>query len=751
MRTQRALALLLLAGAASHHAPAAQPAAKQAAGGPRYALLVGVTRYRTFPSLELKGPANDVVLMRQVLKDRFGFADADVVTLSEAAGAKNPNLLPTYANIAREMADLEKKVKGKKDARVVVYLSGHGTRQPDLLRPPKEVKLDGMSEVFLPADFAGWDEKNNRLKNGVIDFELRGWLEKIRAGGARVWAVIDCCHSGTIARGLAVPRKVDERDPQLGVPREAFAEAQKRWEKVAAARKEGPARAPLDEPGLVAVYASLPTETTFEDLLPDKADPKDQKMYGVLTWYLAEVLNDVAGKGGPDITFTELVKRVQARYRNQGIDHPTPLADGQDRDEPVLWSKPGAGPRRTTLFLLKSPAGALSVSAGRLHGLVENSVLAVYPRPGAAGSAKALGHVLVTKCRPTDSDVTLWDEAKAPEFQKGRYARPKGDLQGGERCQAVFLAYGDLTLRAAAATTDAAGNPLAVEEVQAVRGLLGKLTEEAKQYVTVVEPERAQWLVRSSGEGLQLLRREGMTTGPLMVAGRDPAKLSGRLQEIARAQMLLQMDTTATPPDKESVRAQEAIDFAVDLLRQAGGRGEFRPVPVVSGEGPVFRVGDRVQLRFSNRGYLDVDVTVLQVDQNYVINQMFPYKNAVVQNRLPPPARIPGEDKGLYTGRAKVDAEGVTALKDAKGARRGTHYFVVLAVQGVGDPVDFRDLGKPGAGEKDIKRGLTRGPRSVLRALQGQPHPRAGLEQDELNTFAVRVIRWQIEAGGAEK
>jgi hypothetical protein len=277
------------------------------------------------------------------------------------------------------------------------------------------------------------------------------------------------------------------------------------------------------------------------------------------------------------------------------------------------------------------------------------------------------------------------------------------------------------------------------------------LTEEARQYVTVVEPERAQWLVRPSGEGLQLLRREGMTTGPLTVAGRDPGKLSRRLTAIARAQMLLQMDTTATPPDKESVRAQEAIDFAVELLRQPGGGGEFRPVPLASKQGPVFRVGDRVQLRFTNRGYLDVDLTVLQIDQNYVINQVFPYKNAAVQNRLLPQAKTPGEEKALYTGHSKVLANGVTALKDEKGTRHGTHYFVVLAVKGVGDPVDFRDLGKPGAGEKDIKRGLSRGARSVLQALQGQPHPRAGLAQDELDTFPVRVIPWQIEAPGDEK
>ena len=187
---------------ASTQSSAGEPAGAQkgSSGGPRLALLVGVTRYQNFPSLELQGPANDVILIRQMLKDRFEFQDPDIVTLSEADGEKDPTRLPTRANIEREMIALAKKVVETKEAKVVVYLSGHGTRQPDLLREPADVKPDGKSEVFLPTDFARWDKEAKRLKNTVIDFELRDWLKDIRRNGARVWAIVDCCYSGTIAR-----------------------------------------------------------------------------------------------------------------------------------------------------------------------------------------------------------------------------------------------------------------------------------------------------------------------------------------------------------------------------------------------------------------------------------------------------------------------------------------------------------------------------------------------------------------------
>ena len=308
MRTLTVL-VLILSSIAPTQSPAAEPASveKGSAGGPRLALLVGVTRYQNFPSLELQGPANDVILIRQMLKDRFEFQHPEIVTLSEADGEKDPTRLPTRANIEREMIALAKKVVETKEAKVVVYLSGHGTRQPDLLREPADVKPDGMCEVFLPTDFAGWDERAKRLKNSVIDFELRNWLKDIRGNGARIWAIVDCCYSGTIARGLAVPRKVGERDPRLAIPREAFVEAQRRGSQNPAGERKPSIRAPIDQPGLVAVYASLPTETTFEDLLPyyPKDEKQVQKCHGVLTWHLAEVLNDVTGSNELDMTYTE--------------------------------------------------------------------------------------------------------------------------------------------------------------------------------------------------------------------------------------------------------------------------------------------------------------------------------------------------------------------------------------------------------------------------------------------------------------
>ena len=258
-------------------------------------------------------------------------------------------------------------------------------------------------------------------------------------------------------------------------------------------------------------------------------------------------------------------------------------------------------------------------------------------------------------------------------------------------------------------------------------------------------PASAQWLLRSAGAGrLELVRREGMKAGPLIVPA-SPLELSNRLIAIARAQMLIQLDTGDLPPDEASIMAGETIAFDIDLLRQAGGVGRFLPVPLVSGDGPVFHVGDRLQLKFTNQGRLDADITVLQIDQNYDIIPIFPGVSSGVQNRLLTADKIQRGDKSLYTVRPQVTEDGVTPFKDAGGDRRGVHCFVIIAVKGQGDPVDFRGLATNG-GRNQVRgdHPSIRRARPVLDALQGKGDSRAGLGTNVSGDYLVRVIRWEI-------
>ena len=147
----------------------AKPAA--AAAGAKRALLVGCTRYANLPpASQLEGPANDVVLMRMVLMEHFGFPDQAIMTLSEEAGkARGEAFRPTRENIERAFKRLAR--DAKPGDQVVILLSGHGAQQPEPNPPPDpdNVEPDGLDETFLPADCGSWEQKHYGVANAIVD------------------------------------------------------------------------------------------------------------------------------------------------------------------------------------------------------------------------------------------------------------------------------------------------------------------------------------------------------------------------------------------------------------------------------------------------------------------------------------------------------------------------------------------------------------------------------------------------------
>src|SRR5262249_33788821 len=137
-------------------AAAEPPGAERA--GPRFALLVGVQEYpKLGAAAQLRGCRNDVAIMRQLLIDRFHFADRDIVILQDREA--------TAAGIRREVAALVKKVRalppGGPPAQVVFHFSGHGSQVPD--QPaghPDHDEEDGLDETLVPydADRAGGEK-----------------------------------------------------------------------------------------------------------------------------------------------------------------------------------------------------------------------------------------------------------------------------------------------------------------------------------------------------------------------------------------------------------------------------------------------------------------------------------------------------------------------------------------------------------------------------------------------------------------
>src|SRR5579884_129672 len=314
-------------------APVPQTATRSADTSTGYhALLVGVTDYRNPHVRRLQGPANDVDLMRRLLHDRFGFPEQAMVTLK--ASSDNAYRRPTRKNILAELDALAQ--RASKGDRIVVFLSGHGSRAPRTAGP-QDSNPEALVGLFLPEDIGEWNSDVQKVDNAIEDHEIGDKCRAILDKGALLWLIVDSCHSGGIVRDQSrgiedVSRDVPAED--LKIPHQLLAKAE-----TGAGRSRGTEevaagfRLAIDHPNLAAVYACRSSEETFERQLPP--DDPNGKPYGIFTYALCSVLTPAAGlKQAPaPLTCAELVRRIEVQYAAWGRDgRPVPLAEGKARE-----------------------------------------------------------------------------------------------------------------------------------------------------------------------------------------------------------------------------------------------------------------------------------------------------------------------------------------------------------------------------------------------------------------------------------
>ena len=161
------LALMLLALAAS----AADAQSTQ------WAVLIGVQKHDD--RLDLGCTTSDVARLRQVLHERGGMPEKNMLVMTDDSPAKQQ---PTLANLRREVPEFLKKVG--KDDRIIVFYAGHGfLHDGETYLVPKDTDTDKLDTTALPAA------------------ELKAALAN--APGKLKFLILDCCHAGgTRARAL---------------------------------------------------------------------------------------------------------------------------------------------------------------------------------------------------------------------------------------------------------------------------------------------------------------------------------------------------------------------------------------------------------------------------------------------------------------------------------------------------------------------------------------------------------------------
>ncbi|MER8423595.1 caspase family protein [Mesorhizobium sp. M1403] len=399
----------LLAGTSALAAAGLVPFRAFAAARTYHALLVACTDYPNLPKKNwLIGPKNDAGLVRDYLLKNtpapVKFLAENVALLAkDVEGANGP---PTHAAIKAALADLAAKVQ--RDDFVYLHLSGHGAQQP---AATKGDETDGLDEIFLPSDIDKWVNREQGVPNALVDNEIGTALDAIRDKGAFIWAVFDCCHSGTATRAAEVDdeleRKVEFAD-LVGGDDAARAAAVKAYDGIASAAPRGfdedgqrkpafklaPTGAePTTKGKLVAFYAAQTVETTPEMPLPKGT--ADAPRFGLFTFTILSKLAE-----NPNITYRQLGQAVLQQYSADGRTRPTPLFEGE-LDARVFGTDKTDAVMQWPIVVKDDKA---TIGAGLLHRLTPGSKLAILPS-ALSPLSEALGYLKVRSAKNLESRV----------------------------------------------------------------------------------------------------------------------------------------------------------------------------------------------------------------------------------------------------------------------------------------------------------------------------------------------------------
>lgn len=142
------------------------------------ALLIGCN-YSVASGVQLKGCINDVVNVRNMLVDAYGYSGQNVVVLRDD-NTGSAGTMPTRANILAGMKSVvAQSVAGDE---VWIHYSGHGTQVNDASVNPDEAQ----DEAIVPCDF--------QTAGFIIDDDI---FDIIKGSAATTIIAFDSCHSGT--------------------------------------------------------------------------------------------------------------------------------------------------------------------------------------------------------------------------------------------------------------------------------------------------------------------------------------------------------------------------------------------------------------------------------------------------------------------------------------------------------------------------------------------------------------------------
>lgn len=157
------------------------------------ALIIGINDYINYNGIgsgDLGGCEADAKSFKNILD-------------SDASSWNVKTILSRQATRDAILRELNKAVNLPQNSKFLFYFSGHGTEYPDDKSLVKDEK-NNKDVAICPTDVGSGGKFNNL----ILDDELSRIFSKIRQSGMDVFAIFDCCHSGTFEKDLNMENEI---------------------------------------------------------------------------------------------------------------------------------------------------------------------------------------------------------------------------------------------------------------------------------------------------------------------------------------------------------------------------------------------------------------------------------------------------------------------------------------------------------------------------------------------------------------
>jgi hypothetical protein len=580
-----------------------------------YALLVGINCYlpNKLPDgtfyLSLKGCVQDILKVEQYLLQELNLSGARLIKLTATVDATTqvsepPEQWPTYRNIVAAFARLTE--MAQPGDQIYIHYSGHGGRAPTL---PQHRHLKSIDETLVPMDIGNSDAQYLR------DIELAYLLKTMVDKGLLVTIVLDSCHAGSatrsrehpieaVARGSSVIDTTARPARSLVASDEALAEA---WQSLSASvtRSVEVGSGWLLEPqGYVLLAACRAHESAYEHAFDGQ-----QKM-GALTYWLLDSLRQL----GSDVSYKTLHQRILARIHSQFAEQ-TPQLEGEG-DRRAFGGGSSYVPPTFNVMKVDAANQRILLNAGQALGLERGTRFAIYPL-GASDLTRPeqrLSVVEISEPGATDSWAIITESPGQRPIEQGDYAVLLKRVTG-------FQPY---TVRLVQEASPSSGQelPAPFKEIKEV------LDERGQGLLQLaLDGEEADCIVSLTSQGEYIVCDSDCVVIPylqplLNVNDHDATtRLVERLLHLAMYRNVRELENGDPLSALSRQMVVELTGVQTDyVLRQKPQPRPFEP----HGGKPTLQAGEWTFLRVRNDSAKALNITVLNLQPDWAIKQIYP-------------------------------------------------------------------------------------------------------------------------------